>query len=454
MINNVSETKLGATLTTASAFRPKLVIDVELTAPLPTLPPAKECGQALVVVRLHTEPIGMVLVDLAPDGCSPLRLGQVLWTACHEAINGRTGGNPRIRLAACPPQGLATGPSEFLARRARVLRNAPPITVVICTLGHRADQLTECLVALAELPYPRTEILVVDNAPLRGLARLVVDRLRSDVRVPLRYLAEPRPGLSRARNRAIKVVDGEILAWIDDDEIPDRHWLAEVACGFASEPEVSCVTGSIVPRVLNTQAQDWFEQWGGHVKGRGFQRAVFDLGTLGRQNPLYPLPPFGSGGNCAFRRSALLDVGGFDVALGAGTPSGGCEDTEMFARLLINGHRIVYQPSALVRHTNRETVAELEKQLDEYGRGLTAYFTALLMRDPRLIGQFARMFIPALRDLVHKESLSRAKMTDFPPYLRARQLRGVLLGPFAYLHSRSVQRHVDERKVGDELMVK
>jgi len=431
-------------------FRPKLVVDVELTAPLPTLltrnAAGKEHDRALVIVRLHTEPVGIIDVDLSSGGCTPDQLGKAIWDTCGHAIADRMDATDGVDAmpVACPLEGLVTGPSRYLEERERVLGNAPSITVVVCTLGRRAQQLSACLARLVDLSYPSMEILVVDNAPGRGSARTVVDQLPQDLRIPVRYTEEPRLGLSWARNRGTEVADGEILACIDDDEIPDPYWLAEIARGFASEPDVSCVTGSIVPAVIDTQAQDWFEQWGGHVKGRGFERAVFDLATLGQQSPLYPLPPFGEGGNVAFRKSALLDVGGFDVALGAGTISGASEETEMFARLLLRGHRIVYQPSALVRHRNRETRAELEKQLYEYGTGLTAYFTATIMRNPLLAGRVLKLLPGGVRDLVRKDSLSRAKMKDFPDSLRGLQRRGMVAGPIAYLRSRHHQRRVSQ----------
>jgi len=94
--------------------------------------------------------------------------------------------------------------------------------------------------------------------------------------------------------------------------------------------------------------QWWFEMAGGHSMGRGFSSAVFS--RHGPQSPLYPLPPFGAGGNMAFRRDALARVGGFDVALGAGTPALAGEDTLALTLVLLAGYRIAYEPAALIRH--------------------------------------------------------------------------------------------------------
>ena len=72
---------------------------------------------------------------------------------------------------------------------------------------------------------------------------------------------------------------------------------------------------------------------GGHSKGRGFTPAVFSPDTARIQSPLYPLPPFGTGANMAFRPRVIERIGGFDTALGAGTPAMGSEDTLAFSVL-------------------------------------------------------------------------------------------------------------------------
>ena len=135
--------------------------------------------------------------------------------------------------------------------------------------------------------------------------------------VPFRYHAEARPGLSWARNAGIAVADGDIIAFVDDDDEPDRYWLAGIATGFAGDTTIGSVAGLILPARLDTAAEELFEQQGGHRLGRGFAPERFS--RAGPQNPLFPLPPFGTGANMAFRREALRTIGGFDVALGAGT---------------------------------------------------------------------------------------------------------------------------------------
>jgi GT2 family glycosyltransferase len=284
-------------------------------------------------------------------------------------------------------------------------------------------------------------ILVVDNAPNTDETARVV--AAASARGPVDYLVAPVPGLSHARNAAVAACPGQILAWIDDDEVADPHWLAEVARALACHPTAGVVGGVILPAEVETDAQAWFEQFGGHSKGRGFTPAVFGPATAHLQSPLYPLPPFATGANMVFRPGVIEAIGGFDPALGAGTPAMGAEDTVAFTRVLLRGGTIVYQPSALVRHFHRRDYDGLYQQLRGYGVGLTAAYTALVMSNPRLLGPLLRLAPTALRDLRGGDSLRVAGLkADFPKALLAANRRGMLQGPVAYLRGRWRARSV------------
>jgi len=81
----------------------------------------------------------------------------------------------------------------------------PSCTVVICTRD-RPTELNRCLEALAELDYPHFDVLVVDNAPSDDQARQVA------MRWGVAYVAEPVPGLSRARNLGAMTCIAEVVA--------------------------------------------------------------------------------------------------------------------------------------------------------------------------------------------------------------------------------------------------
>ena len=415
---------------------PAMVVDVDVADPLPAVAAVGQDGRrvlrAWVLVRLFTEPIGTLLTLVPEQGLRPADLAAAIDAELGTALAPRLTG---LGLSVLPIDGItpATEPA-FLARRREILADAPPITVVICT-RERPGPLARCLDSLLVQNYPDFRILVVDNAPVTDASAEVVRSAAS--RGPVSYLAEPRAGLSFARNAAVAVAPGEILAWIDDDEYADVHWLAEVARALAEHPEADVISGVIMPAELETQAQLWFEQFGGHSKGRGFKPDVFSPATAHIQSPLYPLPPFGTGANMTFRPGVIERIGGWDTALGAGTPAMGSEDTLAFTQVLLGGGTIAYQPTAVTYHYHRRDFEGLRKQMVGYGAGLTAAYTSLLMKHPSLIWDLIKLAPGALRDLTGKGSPRVATLQDdFPRELLTANRRGMLAGPGAYFKGR------------------
>src|SRR5581483_12138742 len=206
----------------------------------------------------------------------------------------------------------------------------------------RPERLRRCVESILACEYPseRIEVLVVDNAPEGNRTeRLVQELEKATGRV--RYAREDVPGSASARNRGLTLVRTPLVAMTDDDVIVDRHWLTEVARAFDAYPRAGAVSGLLLPAALDTEAQVWFEQYGGF--GRGFRRRVFDLGDhRPPDEPLYPWNAglFGTGNNFSFRTDMIRDIGGFDPALGNGTPALGGVDSEVLLRTILNGHQI------------------------------------------------------------------------------------------------------------------
>ncbi|MCE5292648.1 MAG: glycosyltransferase, partial [Nocardiaceae bacterium] len=312
------------------------------------------------------------------------------------------------------------------------------LTVVICT-HNRPTELRRALDSLANQTATGFHVLVIDNAPTGSETKSMVD---SYVGLQtLKYCCEARRGLSNARNTALAHVETELIAWLDDDEIADASWVAELVKAFDSELEVDAVVGPVIPAELETWPQLWFEQYGGHSKGRRFEPAAFIKGDTGEQSPLYPLPPFGTGANMAFRTTSLTALGGFDPALGAGTPACGGEDTLVFSQLLWRKATVIHNPYALTHHFHRRNRAELERQMYGYGVGLTALYMALLSWQKRLILPLIKLAPRALRDMFLGGGAATAELPDsFPRELLAIKTKGMLHGPGAYRRARRAFR--------------
>jgi hypothetical protein len=205
----------------------------------------------------------------------------------------------------------------------------------------------------------------------------------------------------------------------------------------------------VLPARLDTPAQELFEEFGGHAQGRGFAPATFS--RHGPQSPLYPLPPFGVGANMAFRREALGRIGGFDVALGAGTPTHSAEDTLALTMLLLAGYRIAYEPAALTRHHHRHDMTGLARQLRGYDTGLTAYYLALLRHQPGQLPGLIRLVPTAIGFLRDRAGADPDAAEPVTGVLPRRQLWWMLTGPLAYATSLRKQARTARRARGGAL---
>jgi GT2 family glycosyltransferase len=309
----------------------------------------------------------------------------------------------------------------------------PPATIsVVVTTCEAGDQLATLLNMLSAQSLRPREVLVVDNRPATSGVSELVRRLALSV---TRYVPEPRRGLSRARNAGLRQARTELVAFTDDDVDPAPDWLAELAAPF-DDPAVACVTGQIVASRVETDAERWFAEYGGYSKGDEVRRFTLESARLEGLYP-YRAGRFGSGANAAFRRDALLAVGGFAESLGAGTPARGGEDLDIWLSVLQAGHTLVYQPTARLAHPSYPEYPQLRRQMFGYGVGLAAAMTKRFLTCRADRQAMVRTVAPAARYLLSPSSpKNNARTHTYPRSLVATELAGVLVGPPAYLWSR------------------
>jgi len=311
----------------------------------------------------------------------------------------------------------------------------PKVSVVLCT-HNRTAGVRRTLESLMAMRYEDIEILVVDNAPADETTLEVVSELAAaDVRV--RYVREPLKGLSRARNRGLAEATGEFIAFTDDDVRVDELWVHGLLRGFSRRTDVACVTGLVASSSLEQPAEQYFDRrvwWSSSC-----DQHLYVAARAQDDSPFHPYASgaFGTGANFASRVQVLRRLGGFDQCLGAGSPTRGGEDLDIFVRILRAGHAISYEPSALVWHHHRVTDAELRDQMYSYGLGLSAYMTKLM-----LAGDTRRDVLRRGRGLLRHGMLllQRSRRARFEAGegdgLTSAELRGVLAGPFAYVRAR------------------
>ncbi len=419
--------------------------EVELGKQLPQLKPGEgefgvPYGSAQVLARLHGMPLGFAVVDLKSP-VSPTDLAAAIWSQLGEEVRNHLESDGLPAPDSLSPAGIAspkTPPCKQAA--AAFLATAPFVTVVVPT-RNRPDSVLRTVAGIAASSYPadRYEVVVVDNGS--GGDELVDPAAFDAIDPQVRVVREPAAGGSNARNRGLLKAGGEIVICADDDIDPDPDWLATMVRPFVEDSRVGGVAGLTVPNGLETPAQLWFEGFGGFM--RGFERRVYDIADPPPDRPLFPFTvgDLGSGQNMAFRRDALRELGGFDPALGTATPTLAGEDLEAMLRVLLAGHRVVYEPAAIVRHEHQHEFEQFRRRVWGYGVGLTACLTKAVTTNPRLLLTLVHKLPRGLAYALSPGSAKNEnKQLDYPASLSRLELRGMAYGPIAYARSRYLMR--------------
>ena len=381
------------------------ILDLELSQLPPEITVESRYSKALILIRLEGKPLGQALLPV---------------------VGGRLGGDElRETLKNAAGDNLwKSWLYDILEWDERGSVDAMPIATVAVTTRDRPEDLRRCLDAFMRLPDDGQEYLVIDNWPLTDATKEVVKNYPK-----VRYVREDVVGESAARNRALREAKHEFVAFTDDDAAPDPNWLRSLLRNF-TDPRVICVTGLVMPLELETEAQELFEGYCPY--GQGFERRVFDGAYC---NPLI-VDPLGVSASMALRKSLIDCMGLFDEALGVGTPAKAGSDSELFARILRAGYRMVYEPRALSWHRHRRTWEELRNLLKSYGIGVYAFWTRMFLVNREfsvalLAWQWLRYKqIPELFASVRKQP------GCIPSDLLLAQLRGCISGPMAYFASR------------------
>ncbi len=427
-------------------FVPSAVLHVNLDAPLEVVDPPHHhretaYGNATLLVFSHKRPIGTLKVSVPPGGLSPDAVATAIWSALKTEIAAHYQADGVAAPTELTAAGL--GPDQTASQpcwaNEPTAVDAPMVSIVIATKDRTAE-LQSCVSALLELDYPNFEIVVVDNgATTNDTANMIADNFADEPRV--RYISEQRAGTSGARNRGVAESKGSIIAFTDDDVVVDRNWLRALAYQFAINPTVDCVTGLVFPAAFETPSQQWFEEYGGFNKG--YKTTVFGRERKKGYTLLYPYTAggFGSGNNAAFRREVFDRNGGFDTNLGPGTPARAGEDLDMFLDVIMNNRHIAYEPAAVISHFHRADYEGLRHQLFNYGIGLTAIFTKWSLSSWKCAFEIARRFPLGVWTVLDPRSpKNNKKSASFPSELGFEEIKGMLLGPFAYAKSVATAR--------------
>lgn len=253
-----------------------------------------------------------------------------------------------------------------------------PVSVVVVSRG-RADALTRCLLGLSQLQYGAFEIvLVADPEGVKAAESMAFA-------ASLKMLPFDEANISAARNLGLTHAAGEIVAFIDDDAVPEPQWLRHLVAPAVARADVAAMGGFVRAR-----------------NGISFQWRARSLDTNGEAHALKVdpqqvsvlTPPAGraiktEGTNMAFRRSTLIELGGFDPAFHYFL-----DETDVNMRLAAAGHATAVVPLAEVHHgfaaNSMRTRARVPRDLFDIGASWAVFQRKHVARHQRA-AQWARL---------------------------------------------------------------
>ncbi len=239
-----------------------------------------------------------------------------------------------------------------------MFQQTPFFSIVVPTYS-RPAQLMELLKSLACLEYPRDrfEVIVVDDGGTGRLEEIAAPQAGS---LDLVLLPQSHKGASQARNNGAAHSKGDYIVFTDDDCLPDPNWLnAFAATSFENR---DCVLGG---KTINAFPLNRYSSASQFVIDVVYDYYNSDAGHA----------TFFASNNIALPARQFHEVGGFDKDFSTS------EDRDLCDRLLQSGFRLVFVPTAVVRHAKQLTLQSFWSQYFAYGRGAFRYHRARRRRD-------------------------------------------------------------------------
>jgi glycosyltransferase involved in cell wall biosynthesis len=237
------------------------------------------------------------------------------------------------------------------------------ISLIICTRD-RCQQLARCLQFVRGIIFERSwEVIVVNNGSIDGTGTVVQNFISSNS-LSVRYIFEPKLGKSNALNSGLENARGDIIAFTDDDCYPVPDFLSAIWKVFQS-PSVDYMVG----RVMLHDPADHPIAVNESLTPVTYRGRSFLSGGLG----------FFGGGNMAFRRNIIVEIGGFDPMFGPGSRFRYAEDLDVIGRASAMGYEGRYCPDVVVRHHHQRKKSDTPAVWKACGIGTGAYHMKLLL---------------------------------------------------------------------------
>jgi len=225
-------------------------------------------------------------------------------------------------------------------------------SLVLATVG-RQDDVRNFLLSLREQVYRHFEVIIVDQNLDSRLDPVVAE---FENNITIRHIRSHERGLSRARNIGLKYIQGDVVAFPDDDCSYPARLLLDVATTLSQHPEYDGITGRVAD-LTGKDASGRFKKKSGEIKSYNFDRRCTSASIF-------------------LRRPVVKSVGNFDetLGLGSGTVYQAGEDGDYILRCIAKRFRIHYDPRIVIIHPqisfklNRSMLAKYYRYALAWGR--------------------------------------------------------------------------------------
>jgi glycosyltransferase involved in cell wall biosynthesis len=261
---------------------------------------------------------------------------------------------------------------------------------ILISTRNRPAQLRQCIESLEAADLGDScEIVIIDQSDQAA---------EWGDRASLRYYWRKDKGLSKARNEAVRLANGNILCFIDDDCLVAKDWLVNIRATYAAYPDADGVFGRVLAyardgeQVVHHRKRTQYgeatfaEKPGPYVCSALFAKDEISI----HDKPCLPVANLGSGNNMSFKHSVFDRHGLFITQLGPGGWLRSADDTEFHYRLLRANCKLIYTPHATVFHDRWMDLSQNDRLQDEYRIGVVATWFRYSLSGDRLAWSFLK----------------------------------------------------------------
>jgi glucosyl-dolichyl phosphate glucuronosyltransferase len=289
------------------------------------------------------------------------------------------------------------------------------LSIIICT-HNRADLARDAILSvLNQEIYTEEEILVIDNASTDHTAKIVQEL---EPRYPsIRYIFEPKVGLSNARNRGWQEARGKYVAYIDDDTRLPPHWLQRALKIISTEAPIAF--GGPFYAQYNTPKPEWYkDEYGSYL-------FADKVGYMEKEGCI-------TGGNMFIKQEILAQLNGFPVDMGMnGKKAGYAEETQLLRRMVdMYGKCLYFDPELFIYHIVSPKKMRLISHLRiQYASGRDyqfAIYKGQRLRLRSILHEIFNLLLAIVYEIIRALARDKKKYPYFQQYIVDKTSRKVL----------------------------